>query len=217
MHSHQTVSAHAPAPRAPFLTTDWPLRYGAHRHPVTPRRSPPRPRAAPQAGLAAARTTDEARGLQDLLLLLLLAPQVRKGVDDDPENEVEDDDDDHEEEQQVVDDSGGEEGLLGRGGSVSQAARRPPPAARGPGTRRRLPAPQSDVTTSWHSLTPGSSPQSTLAQVKQGVKLEKLQPRLFPRPVPHCDVTECHVTRWARRGCGACPGGPDPTPKGTVI
>lgn len=50
-------------------------------------------------------TTDEAGGLQDLLLPLLLTPEVGEGVDDHTKDEVEHDDDDDEEEEQVVHDA----------------------------------------------------------------------------------------------------------------
>lgn len=57
-------------------------------------------------------TTDEAGGLQYLLLPLLLAPQVSERIDDDAEDEVEDDDDDQEEEEQVVDHPASKQRLL---------------------------------------------------------------------------------------------------------
>lgn len=57
-------------------------------------------------------TTDEARGLEDLLFLLLLAAEVGEGVDDHPKDEVQHNDDDDEEEQEVVYHPGRKEGLL---------------------------------------------------------------------------------------------------------
>lgn len=57
-------------------------------------------------------TTDEAGGLQYLLLPLLLAPQVGERIDDDAEDEVEDNDDDNKEEQQVIHHTGCKQRIL---------------------------------------------------------------------------------------------------------
>lgn len=60
-------------------------------------------------------TTDETRGLQNLLLLLFLTSQVGKRVDDDAEDQVENDDDDDEVEEQVVHHSSRKQRLLRSG------------------------------------------------------------------------------------------------------